>query len=889
MGKIELRKTSLQSFHLSLWDGEHVVRNGRRIFGILETRYAAIPPQYRGLLAEPVFGGDVADEFVIWYSDAFESEPVQLSTLYGQEKERYKAILQEAITFYTQAIASAPGNIPEMMKGTITYHSEDTIYCANDKVVITEWGMCSKKNPVLHTLLSIDYNEKKCDYNQSAGNLLTSDLIEVKEENNESDTVGEWEKRTGISGDGRNENFGNEDIDNSKITDDNNRSHIVDDEGKNEKDNLQNNGQNRTIDSSDDKENQTGSGSSGSEVSVQVEAKPSQKSFFRRFYKLMLVLLLLLLIILVICMVKSCRSNPLSGLPAVSPPLTYEDIGLSPDSLTEEANDRVIILILSGGSLSDFVRDFRRVYPDKDKYQLAGPDTVIPRLVFTMPKEEKQQIIEELPSKFPKYELEILPETIFRNLGMTNDPDMKDERKRWYFDMCGVFNAWDVTMGSEDVVVAVIDDGFDLSHPEIKNKVVKPYNAVQHNTNVFPSQVGHGMHVCATAVGLANNNDGIAGIAPKCRLMPVQVANEQGIMSTSAIIDAVLYALNQGADVVNMSLGMSFGPILQFMPSYMQKNIIANNFLPEERMWGRIFEMADRRNVTFVLAAGNENVLVGLDPMQRSLSTIKVSAVQPNRVKANFSNYGDYSTLSAPGVSIYNALPNGQYGFMDGTSMASPIVAGGVALLKSKNRNMETSEIVEVLERTGQRTVSDIGPIVNFAKALNAPRTDDKDNGGIAKEDECSAISKRYNDLLEELSRLKKEHPECCQNPDTLIIPVGLKVEDLKGCWMSTTRLYNQEEQDVVLYFYFYGTSKGKLEAVEPDKSKFSAPLSVSVKDDVIYIRQISEATSLRKEYNYSPYSFVCKPDRNRRADCKGQNLVNSVNKINFNLIRLNN
>ena len=166
MGKIELRKTSLQSFHLSLWDGEHVVRNGRRIFGILETRYAAIPPQYRGLLAEPVFGGDVADEFVIWYSDAFESEPVQLSTLYGQEKERYKAILQEAITFYTQAIASAPGNIPEMMKGTITYHSEDTIYCANDKVVITEWGMCSKKNPVLHTLLSIDYNEKKCDYNQ---------------------------------------------------------------------------------------------------------------------------------------------------------------------------------------------------------------------------------------------------------------------------------------------------------------------------------------------------------------------------------------------------------------------------------------------------------------------------------------------------------------------------------------------------------------------------------------------------------------------------------------------------------------------------------------------------------------------------------------------------
>lgn len=886
MSKKELRKTNLQSFHLSLWDGEHIVRNGRRIFGILETRNDAIPSRYRGLLAEPVFGGVVVNEFVIWYSDVFESEPVQLSTLYGEERERYRSILKEAVAFYTKAIASAQGNIPEMMKEAITYHSEDTIYCADNKVVITEWGMCSKKNPVLHTLLSFDYNENKCDDYPAVDSLPSPD----EEANTDPYIIDGQESRTDKPGDDTNQDLENEDINRDKKTfDGNNQNYIVDDEGRNDTDNSQNKDGQGRVGSGNNIEDQTDGGSSGSKVPGQNEAKPRKNNIFRRFYKLLLALLLLLLIILAIWGIKSCRSNPLSGLPAVPPPFTREDIELSPDSLTEEANDRVIILILSGGSLSDFVRDFKTVYPDNDKYQLAGPDTVIPRVVFTMPKEEKQQIIEELPSKFPKYELEILPETIFRNLGVTNDPDMRDEQKRWYFDMCGVFNAWDVTMGSEDVVVAVIDDGFDLNHPEIKNKVVKPYNAVQHNTNVFPSQVGHGMHVCATAVGLADNNNGIAGIAPKCRLMPIQVANEQGLMSTSAVIDAVLYALNQGADVVNMSLGMSFGPILQFMPSYVQKNIIANNFLPEERMWGRIFDMADRRNVTFVLAAGNENVLVGLDPMQRSLSTIKVSAVQPDKVKASFSNYGDYSTLSAPGVSIYNALPNGQYGFMDGTSMASPIVAGGVALLKSKNRNMKTSEIVEMLERTGQRTVSDIGPIVNFAKALNAPYADEKDNGGVAEGDECTAISRRYNELLEELSRLKKEYPHCCQEPDTLTIPIGLKVEDLRGCWMSTTRLYNQEEQDVVLYFYFYGTSKGKLEAVEPDKSKFSAPLSVSVKNDVIYIRQIAEATSPRKEYNYSPYSFVCKPDRNRRADCKGQNLVNRANKINFNLIRLNN
>ena len=438
--------------------------------------------------------------------------------------------------------------------------------------------------------------------------------------------------------------------------------------------------------------------------------------------------------------------------------------------------------------------------------------------------------------------------------------------------------AWELCAGDPSIVVAVIDDGFDLSHPELQGKIVSPYNAVTHTSNVTPSASGHGTHVAATAVGNAGNGEGTSGIAPNCKLMPIQVADAQGNMATSAILDGVIYAINNGADVVNMSLGIYFGPFVQFVPVYIQKNFRANMFLEEERVWNHLFNIARQRGMIFVIAGGNENILIGLDPMARSENTIRVSAVQPDRAKASFSNYGDYSTVSAPGVQIYNAIPNDNYAFFEGTSMASPIVAGGCALLKSKDPDMSVTEAAGILRMTGIPSTSDVGPIVNFARALEA------DYGDV---DECARVNERYNELLAELEELRRQYPGCIQQPDTLSIPEDMTVEQLDGRWKSTTSLYNEQDEEVVIYFTFNGTPVARLDIVEPSGEIYTAVLAVSVSGDQIFIDQQKPAYCQSNGKGYNPYRFVLRPDRNRKAVGNAKNKVEIANAFNFNLIKI--
>lgn len=563
----------------------------------------------------------------------------------------------------------------------------------------------------------------------------------------------------------------------------------------------------------------------------------------------------------------------------MAPDLDSSQVVLSSDSLRYVASNRLLLLITNKETtIDEFEKAFHQKYND-EQYILSNPDTIVGRVTLTLPAKEREAMEEKLPNEFAKFGLVVIPETIYKNSYESNDPDLGDSNKRWYFEECAVFDAWDVTMGSENIVVAIIDDGFDLNHPELQGKIVKPYNAVYHTSNVTPSPSGHGTHVAATAVGNADNNLGICGIAPKCKLMPIQVGDSQGTMTTSAILDAVVYAISNGADVVNMSLGMSFGPFVQFAPLYIQKNFRANMFLQEERVWEHLFNIAHQHNVTFVLAGGNENCLIGLDPMQRSQNTIKVSAVQPDETKASFSNYGDMSTVSAPGVRIFNAIPGNRYTYMDGTSMAAPIVTGGCALLKSRDSNLSVTDLTQILRQTGKQGPSNVGPIVNFAKALNTEYYDS---------DDCEAINERYLELLNELEELRRNHPGCIQKPDTMSIPENISVEQLTGRWKSTTTLINEQEQDVVIYFTFNGTSIAKLDIIEPNGDDYSANLNISISNDQVYIDQTEPARNSSTGKGYNPYKFVLKPNPNRKANGNAKNKVESANMFTFNLIKYN-
>jgi subtilisin family serine protease len=135
------------------------------------------------------------------------------------------------------------------------------------------------------------------------------------------------------------------------------------------------------------------------------------------------------------------------------------------------------------------------------------------------------------------------------------------------------------------------------------------------------------------------------------------------------------------------------------IPLQEQKDYINSSAKDEEEFWNDLFNYANDKNVTCVLAAGNSNILTGFDPFQRSKNTIKVGAIDKNNTKAPFSNFGPTTTIYAPGTNIYGAKPGNSYEVLEGTSMAAPIVSGFIGLLKSKNKNLTNQQVLGIISR----------------------------------------------------------------------------------------------------------------------------------------------------------------------------------------------
>lgn len=337
-----------------------------------------------------------------------------------------------------------------------------------------------------------------------------------------------------------------------------------------------------------------------------------------------------------------------------------------------------------------------------------------------IPSAERNELKESIPELFaPEYTLFVFDESMFETRWTPSDPEFSNNNRSWYFNAVCAFSAWDISTGSEDITVAVVDNGFNLNHKEFKNKVVMPYNVWNHDKKITCQKVDHGSHVAATAIGLADNSVGLCGIAPKCKFMPVQVADENGMMTTTSVLDGIIYSIYQGAKVVNVSIGTSLTGFNQ-IPENVQRNMIYNNFKEEERLWTEISRIANAHNTTIVVAAGNDNVLAGIEALQRPETFIVVSALdKQNRHyrKTNFSNYGEYSTISAPGIDIYSAYGKG-FKSLDGTSMSAPIVTGAVALMKSLNKNLTNQQIRCILISTAKSVDEKIGPMLQIDKAL---------------------------------------------------------------------------------------------------------------------------------------------------------------------------
>jgi subtilisin family serine protease len=403
----------------------------------------------------------------------------------------------------------------------------------------------------------------------------------------------------------------------------------------------------------------------------------------------------------------------------VLPPIE-DNPEIIPGNPTIIANRLNILMDNEEKSIMDLAKAFKSKYPE-EKYKVVYYDDVVKRMQIEIPKDEREQLKQEIPPAFaPEYELFVFDEALFEGSYIPSDPAFSDSDKAWHLKAINAPQAWDITRGSEKITVAIVDNGFNIKHPELKSKVVQPYNVWKQSNEVFPQQVDHGTHVAGITLAIANNGKGISGIAPNCRFMPVQVANDRGQMTTTSVLDGILYALYQGADVINVSLGSMFTDLAQYGEA-VQKDLINNHFKEEERLWRHVMRIAASHNSSIVIAAGNDNVLAGIDAMQRPELFITVSAVDKNNRaynKADFSNYGQFSDISAPGVGIYSSVGKDGYQTMDGTSMAAPIITGAVALMKSLNDNLTNKQILCILQATGVETQGNIGKLVQLDKAL---------------------------------------------------------------------------------------------------------------------------------------------------------------------------
>ncbi|MBK0009789.1 peptidase S8 [Bacillus sp. S35] len=224
-------------------------------------------------------------------------------------------------------------------------------------------------------------------------------------------------------------------------------------------------------------------------------------------------------------------------------------------------------------------------------------------------------------------------------------------------------DAWDVTTSNGNIKIAIIDTGVQLNHPELAIKLWPGYNFVEGNLNPNDGN-GHGTHVAGIAGALTENSLGIAGIAPSASIIPVRALDNSGNGTLSNIANAITYSTNAGAKVINLSLGSSQGSITL-------ENAI-------NQAWNQ--------GVVIVAAAGNEasNTLTYPAAYQ---NVIAVASTDINDQKSDFSNYGTWVEVSAPGSTILSTYTGSYYAYLSGTSMACPHVAGLAALLAAQGKN----------------------------------------------------------------------------------------------------------------------------------------------------------------------------------------------------------
>ncbi len=295
-----------------------------------------------------------------------------------------------------------------------------------------------------------------------------------------------------------------------------------------------------------------------------------------------------------------------------------------------------------------------------------GGQTYLIRLPAGMPSELALAHIRSLNGVIyavPNYE---------RTISRTSNDPLRDQQ--WALGTIAAYDAWDITTGGP-VVIAVIDTGVDANHPELAGRVLSGFNAITGSPNASDDN-GHGTAVAGIIAASADNGNGIVGLCWGCIILPIKACLSNGRCRDSSVISAIRWATDNGARIINLSLGGSSpSPALHEVVRY-----------------------ASERGVLIVAASGNERA-EGNTPNYPAAypETLAVGATGYGDEVTGFSNTGDFIDLVAPGVDIATTIPNNGYVLATGTSFASPFVSGAAALIMTLRPDLSNHDVRCVL------------------------------------------------------------------------------------------------------------------------------------------------------------------------------------------------
>ena len=270
-----------------------------------------------------------------------------------------------------------------------------------------------------------------------------------------------------------------------------------------------------------------------------------------------------------------------------------------------------------------------------------------------------------------------------------NDPLV---RLQWGLRKLDAFDAWEVGKKLAEVQVAVIDTGVDASHIDMEGRVLGGYDYLELDDDSYDDH-GHGTHVAGIIVANAANRKGVAGLAPNATVIPMKACAAGGSCDLFSVYVSAIDSVQRGADIINMSLGAA-GEC--------------------DDIGQAVFDWVRDQGTLTVVSAGNSG---GDDNPTITPAncdgTLGVGASDQQDRKAEFSSFGDFVDIAAPGVGIWSTLPSLVsitspyigYGPLDGTSMAAPFVAAAAAVVKGRHPEWSPDQI----ERRLLSTATDVG------------------------------------------------------------------------------------------------------------------------------------------------------------------------------------